>query len=277
MKIKKLTEGLAFNRRYKRIREPKVLGAVEYNRDTESNVIRELNAYGIKVEDITVDPVKYRKYFESADYLGRYPKYYPWNIKEKSLEHFVASELLGLNKEDVYIDIASENSCVPAVYGALFGCKSYAQDLSFPKGLHGDRIGGSAANMPVPDGFATKMALHCSLEHFEEDADMDFIKESSRVLKKGGRCCIVPLYLFDRYAIQTDPGVSNKEDFEKDAVVYCAKGWNNRHGRFYDPEHLKSRIIDNLKETSFNIFRITNAKEIDSSCYARFALLFEKK
>jgi len=46
-----------------------------------------------------------------------------------------------------------------------------------PRGINGNNIGGDAGNMPVKDGFATKMALHDALQCFEKDSDIEFIKE----------------------------------------------------------------------------------------------------
>ncbi|MCR4287209.1 MAG: methyltransferase type 11, partial [Deltaproteobacteria bacterium] len=61
------------------------------------------------------------------------------------------------------------------------------------------------------------------------------------------------------------------------AVVHFAKGWGNRHGRFYDPAHLKARVFDNLGARAHaTLYRVINAKKIDPSCYVRFALLIEK-
>ena len=69
--------------------------------------------------------------------------------------------------------------------------------------MHDHKIGGDAASLPVPDGFATKMALHCSLEHFESDSDIRFFQEAHRVLSPGGKLVVVPLYLTERYFILT--------------------------------------------------------------------------
>lgn len=258
------------------IRDPKVLGGVHYDDATDRKVLEGLATNGIRAVEMRIDAGEYREFFERAGYLKNYPRYYPKNIREKSLEHFIAAKLLALKKGDVYVDIASEASPVPEIYGRLYGLKAYRQDLSYPVGLNGDRIGGDASRMPVPGGFADKMALHCSFEHFEGGKDTDFIREASRVLKGGGRCAIVPLYLFERYAIQTDPGACWGVKFEEGVPVYCARGWANRHGRFYDAAHLKSRVLDNLGEMKYTLYRIVNAREIDTSCYARFALLLEK-
>jgi SAM-dependent methyltransferase len=228
--------------------------------------------------DFAVDVVEYNNYFTAARYQSDFPQYYPSNLPEKSLEHYIAAKLLQLTEHDVYIDIASEHSPVPDIYHRLFGVRAYRQDLAYPDGLHGDEIGGNAANMPVLDEFASKMALHCSFEHFEGDADMRFIRECNRVLQPGGAVCFVPLYLSEEYAIQTDPTTAVREavQFEEDAILQCAPGWGNRHGRFYDPVHVFMRIVPNLGQLHINLYRLANVQKAHPSCYARFAMLLSK-
>lgn len=95
--------------------------------------------------------------------------------------------------------------------------------MVFLEGIHVNDIGGDAGSMPVEDSFATKMALHFSLEHFEQDPDIRFIKEAIRVLRKGGKWCILPLYLFNRYAIKTDPSVLPRGDISFKNKSYRAQ------------------------------------------------------
>ena len=171
--------------------------------------------------------------------------------------------------------IASEGSPVPEIYQRLYGCATYAQDLAYAPGLHGNRIGSDAAALPLPDGSVTGIALHCSLEHFERDSDTGFIREAARILRIGGKVVIVPLYLHSTYSVVTDPLVSRGAhvDFEPDAVVMAVKGWGNRHGRFYDPAHLAARILSGTQAMVFRLSRLTNAGEVSASAYARFALV----
>ncbi|MBM3315795.1 class I SAM-dependent methyltransferase, partial [candidate division WOR-3 bacterium] len=167
----------------------------------------------------------------------------------------------------------------PEVYRALYQCAAYRQDLSYPAGVHGNRIGGDAGAMPLPDGFATRMAMHCSFEHFEGDADIRFMREAARVLRPGGRLCIVPLYLHDRYAVQTDPCAYRQGSvtFEPDAVLYCARGWGHRHGRNYDVPHLRSRVAENLSGLRMTTYVVRNEKAVHQSCYVKFIGLFVKQ
>jgi SAM-dependent methyltransferase len=242
------------------------------------HIIRELRTRNFQIAELTLDARAYHAYMDAAQYRRLYPGYYSWNVSEKSLEHFVAAQVLGLTSYDVYIDIASEHSPAPEIYARLFGCVCYRQDLAYPAGLHGDRISGDAAAMPVPDGFASKMALHCSFEHFERDADIRFVREINRVLRPGGKVCIAPLYLFDKYAILTDPVVSVREKvvFDHDAVVYCKPGWGNRHGRFCDPNHLETPVKKHLGNLRLTIYRVKNARAMDSNCYMQFAAVITK-
>jgi SAM-dependent methyltransferase len=129
--------------------------------------------------------------------------------------------------------------------------------------------------MPVPSSFASKMALHCSFEHFEGDADSRFIREIGRVLRPGGAVCFVPFYVAEDYFFLTDPVVADGSDvkFEAGVTVCGAPGWGNRFGRFYDAAHVGSRLLPHLGELKAQVFRIRNAQEVDPSCYVRFALM----
>ena len=258
-----------------------IKGAVPHDPQVHTEIRRELEKMGVDVVDFQICVNDFKDYLESAKYdtfHGYYNGGKASNFIEKALEHYLAAKLLNLSEDDIYIDIASANSPVPEIYSRLFGCKVYRQDLVYPAGIHGNAIGCDAGNMPVGDNFATKIALHCSFEHFEQDADIRFIQEASRVLKKGGKVCILPLYLFNKYSIQTDPrrwprdGIS----FDDDAVLYCAEGWGERHGRFYDVPHLKSRVINNLKGLQLTVYYILNEKEVAPSCYIKFMALLEK-
>lgn len=263
---------------YLRMRDPKQWGWVSSGHNVDKNILTQLASHRIQVVDFRIDVAEYHSYFESAEYKKRYPTYFATNIIEKSLEHFIAQKLLELTSSDVYIDIASAHSPVPEIYHRLYGAKTYAQDLKYPPGLHGERIGGNAAELPFENGTVNKMALHCSFEHFEGDSDTRYIRECARVLAPGGRVVVVPLYLSDIYGIHTNPLQSRRKPglYENDAVVGFVKGWGHPFGRQYDPAHLASRVIENGPGLQFQVYSIQNAKEVDDTCYVRYALVIHK-
>jgi hypothetical protein len=279
--ISRVKEAFAWNAYYDAIREPKTEGRVIVGRPMIDKIVEDLKSQSISVSEIDVDVPDFRHYLDAADYPSHWPYYDGGRAPkfiEKALEHYLAARLLNLCPDDILIDVANDNSPAPEIYHTLYGCTSYRQDLTFRRGIKGARIGGDAQKMPVRDKFATKLSLHCSFEHFEGDSDMGFVREAARVLARGGRLCIVPLYLFERYAIQTNPALMPRGgiEFEPDAVVYCSRGWRNRHSRCYDVGHFFQRIVQNLGDLSLTIYVIRNEKEVDQSCYVKFTALFTK-
>ncbi len=270
-----------WNYYYASVREPKIK-YLEWNPQF-TEIIKELKKNDFNVIDYKINLNDYKQFLKNAKY-HLFPKYYLTNLKRgalynKSVEHYLASKFLNLCENDIYIDVATCDSPAPEIYNDLYKCKVYRQDLIFPEGIRGNIIGGDACDMPLKDGFATKMALHCSFEHFERDSDMKFIKEANRVLKKGGKLCIVPLLLYQRYCIKSNCSfLTEKTDiFDNDAIVYCAKYFLVRFSRYYDISHLITRIKHNLKNLNLTIFVIQNEKEIHLSCNVKFVALFEKQ
>jgi SAM-dependent methyltransferase len=280
--IRKIKEKLLWNYYYTDLREPKTISNIPHESKIQKEIIGKLINKNFSIINFEIDVNDYRKYINNAEY-SKFPCYYGGgkgrNFIEKSLEHYLAAKFLDLNKDDIYIDIASSDSPAPEIYPKIYGCKAYRQDLDFPEGIQGNIIGGDAGEMPVDDGFASKMGLHCSFEHFELDSDIRFIKEASRVLKKGGKLCILPLYFFNKYSVQTDPSVlpGGGISFENDAILYCARGSGTRHSRFYDVPHFVTRIRNNLNGLKLTIYVVKNEKKVDPSCYVKFIGLFEKE
>jgi len=246
-----------------------------------SEYLEELKANNFQIKIIKPDVKDFVDYLKKADYhLFRH--YYSgrraYLIIEKALEHYLAAKLLNLTKEDVYIDVANYDSPAPDIYHKLYGCKTYRQDLVFPEGITGNRIGGDASNMPVEDGFATKMALHCSFECFEHDSDIKFIVESNRILRKGGKLCILPLYLFNQYAFKINPVMwpRGNAELERDVTIYCVKGWGTKFVRYYDVPTFISRIRSNLGNLKLTIYNVQPKGYLAGKTYVRIIALFEK-
>jgi len=280
--VAKFKGNILWDHYYQSVPGTKTEAWIPHDPQIHQKVVEELEGSGYNVRPYRIDIPGFRGYLERANYAN-FPDYYHGgkskNFVEKSVEHYLAAKFLDLSSDDIYIDVANAGSPVPEIYHGLFGCTVYRQDLVFPVGIKNNSIGGDAGQMPLPDGFATKMALHCSFEHFEQDSDIAFIREASRVLRTGGRLVIVPLYLFNEYAIQTDPIVLPKgsNPFDPQARIYCARGYGNRHGRFYSVAQFNSRIRNNLGPLRLTIHVIQNQGEVDPSCYVRFVAVLEKR
>ncbi|MBX7247289.1 MAG: class I SAM-dependent methyltransferase [Candidatus Sumerlaeaceae bacterium] len=241
-------------------------------------VRRHLGHSPLAFAELPVDVGAYRAWMTRADYGRFHPGYYAENIAEKSLEHFVATQLLDLQPGGVYLDVASQNGVAAEVYGRLYGVETLIQDISFPAGIHGREIGGDAGNLPLPNDSVDVMALHCSFEHFEGESDMAFIREAGRVLRPGGRCAIVPLYLFQHRLYLTNPLLSVPAGvrFDRGIVVHASREWGNRHGRFYSVRQFLRRVWANRGPLEVQIFEVPNAAEVSPTCYLRFAALLSK-
>jgi ubiquinone/menaquinone biosynthesis C-methylase UbiE len=142
-----------------------------------------------------------------------------------------------------------------------------------------NRIGGEASNIPVSDNFFKAATATCSVEHFESDSDIKFMKEMERVLMRGGKIVIVPLYMFIKPEIQADPKYCLAGDvkFDEDADIYCAKDWGNRYGRHYSASPLFRRLIEPNKNLEFKVYLLGNPEDIHSSVYCRFVLIGTQK
>ena len=243
-------------------------------------VMADLFAARFPVSTLAITGKEFQEFAEAAAYASRYPGYYAGNLAEKTLEHLVSFRLLEVGANDVFVDVASEGSPMPEIARRLYGATAYAQDIMYAPGVNEGKIGGDACAIPVTAGFATKVALTCSLEHFEGDGDTRLFIEMGRVLRPGGKVVVIPLYMFTRPAVQTDPRYSASAEvpFDPEATVFCADGWANRHGRFYSAASLLNRIAAPTRDLfDFAVFQIAGPDAIDPGIYARFALLATRK
>ena len=241
----------------------------------------QLAAAGLTLEPFTVDVDDFEAFVERAGY-AQLRDYYDGgrggNAREKYLEHYVSLELLAPEPGEVLIDVASMNSPFADICARMHGLETYRQDIMFEPGIDGHTIGGDAAAMPLPDGFADHLTLHCSFEHFEGDADSRFIREAERVLRPGGRLCSLPLYTTSAYAIQTHARrwTMHEIAFEPGDRVYVADHWGPPFARYYDADAFVARVVAHLGSMSLKLFGITNAREVDERCYLRYAMLITK-
>ena len=248
-----------------------------------TKTIAALSAGNIPVVADVLEDSEVDSFIDQAEYEFYYPAYYRGRdpvLLKKIREHYMAARLLGLQESDVYLDIASQYSPAPAIYERLFRCQVLRQDLEYPPGRNGRVIGGSAGEMPLEDGSISKMALHCSLEHFEGDEDIALIQDAERVLAVDGRLVIVPLYLSDQYFVVTQPLLwanlprEQWPSFPLDAVIYHSQSSGTRYERYYNVGHFVERLVQNTNmQVSIHSF---GDDQFCTPGQMRFAAVFQR-
>jgi hypothetical protein len=262
-----------------RFRDDTIVGAPN---EHPEHVARVLEAAGIPVDEWRIPEDGYRRYLRSApypDYYHRGPTGPDKFLGEKTLEHYVSLELAGATPTDVLIDVASHGGPFKDIARAITECGVYEQDLQFRHGIDGARIGGNAAAMPVPDGFANVMTLHCSFDHFEGSDDSGFVRESGRVLAPGGRVVILPLYLSDRFGAKVDPRLRLRGlGLNRGMCRFLMPGLGVRFSRVYDPVQLGERVLCPAEKAGlqWRLLRVRGARELVPGAYLNFALLLTR-
>ena len=246
----------------------------------DRRVQKSMERLGIPILPLDIDADQYKIYMQGARYRKRRPECYRQNFIEKTVEHFVGLSLLGVEHEDLLVDIGGSSSLVPEIFNELTGCEAFSQDIIYEPGIHKNRIGSDAADIPLPDSSVDKALAACTIEHFEGITDILWMREMSRLLKENGKCVIAPLYLNSFAYCVTDPfhALQGNVKFDEGIKVYARENFNNRHGRHYSPETLSERLIRrNRNSLKFEIYVLKNSREIAESVYCKYILLISKK
>ncbi|MBL63833.1 MAG: hypothetical protein CMI30_10555 [Opitutae bacterium] len=246
-------------------------------------IIEQFEREGVEVERHAIDYDAFAEW-EKQTYGKDFPNYYKDLHQKKCLEHYLSFELLELKGSEVLMDVASAISKMPDVAKKHYGIKKvYRQDLLNEPGVNGEIIGSNAADVPLPAESIDAMTLHNSFEHFENKADEGFIQEASRLLRPGGKVCIIPLFLSSQPYVGTSTAEMLREeripDFDEDAAVICnTKSKEHEYpifSRHYDPSTLGSRILRHAKN-SFST-RIIHFEDSRNLLSCPFCLFLTKK
>lgn len=223
---------------------------VDYPRNRD-----ELAAAGFDVIDQPVDRAAYDAWMAKIDYPGNFPFYtktFGKMLHDKSLQHFLSLESMQLTPESVYMDVASSISVFPDILKKFYGLATvWRQDMEYERGIHDDKIGSFGSSIPLDDASLDAIALHCSLEHFEGDEDVKFFAEAHRLLKPGGRLCVIPLYTANELSITTSPSVwaskyksyDDIPNFDKRATIFINDHKSQRQQKLYDAATLRSDLL----------------------------------
>ena len=184
------------------------------------------------------------------------------NVHKKGLEFFFSSLILDINENDIVLDAAGGRSN----YLKSVKLNSNTNELILTdhiyEGINEDKdgikiVGGNIASIHLSDSSVNKIACHHAFEHFKENTDISFIKESYRILKTGGVLVIIPLFLTDKYYECWN--IQRFNQFDTNSYLIIDKtstlpgGDEDGHfARLYSNESLNKRIIDSAKIIGFN-------------------------
>ena len=248
----------------------------------KESVERAFIEQGITPAPYSIDVDAYRQFVGKARYrTGAYGDYF----SEKSLEHFLSFQFSNLNEHSLVVDVANAGSSFPGIINDLFRCRVISNDLAFAPGefvvesWH-IRIGCNACSLPIKDASADLITIHCALEMFEGNDDINLVKEATRVLKPGGKMVIIPLYMNEIHHVLRDPKNTrrNQPDIDEGSVlIYRKDFWGVAFARFYSVDAFCKRIIANVKGNMlFNLYKIINAESVGSNVYLSWIGVFEK-
>lgn len=238
-----------------------------------------LRRAGLETERWTIPQAGFADYLRDADYPPTYHGGEGRLFGQKTLEHYASIALAEIAPSDVVVDVASNGGPFVDIVRCLTGAECYENDLQFPPGVHGQRIGGDAAAMPVPDGFADVMTLHCSFDHFEGPADTGYVRDAARVLRAGGRVVILPLYLTDVYGAKVDPRLRlTGLRLDPGMRRFLMPGLDVRFSRLYDPPRLEARVLRPAMDAGLvpTLLRVEGGEALVPGSYLNYALLLRK-
>ena len=247
-------------------------GSVEmrYEDFPYDKVLAGLEAKGLHPYELQLNLTDFRAYLKAARYEEYHPDYYagaPHYLLHKQVQHYLSTVITPVHGEVVWMDVASSQSPFAEILTRLYGIKVYRQDLAYPAGVTGLRIGSDAAAIPLAAGAVDRVSLHCSFEHFEGDADSIFMCEVARILSPGGSAAIIPLYLSNTHQILTNPSywLSRGVPSEAGSRITVSRDYWENHGRFYDLSSLERRVLKPLRSVmlDYRLIHVTAPTEMD--------------
>lgn len=200
---------------------------------------------------------------------------------EKVIEHYLAWKLLEIGSygpADVYVDVASAGSPWANILHAA-QINALALDLRARDGARPRFIQADATQMPFASASVRGMSLQCAFEMFAGDADSRFVAEAARVLRPGGRCLIVPLYMHTHHCGYSSTDQLESAQGDPGAVLYKTSGWAGiPFSRKYDAAQLKGRVVSAARRAglSCSVLVLDHSFAPNRKVYCHFMLMLER-
>lgn len=245
-----------------------------------------LLSLGVEIQEYTPAPDSFKtfrtEHWFPVDYHGGQNSGV-WD--EKLLEHWIASERLGLmsySSDGIYVDVAACNSPWAQELRKRKSISAFAIDLcevgALYKNLDFYRMENATATS-FADASVSGVSLHCAYEMFMGEDDRNLIAELARILRPGGKAVILPLYMHTHYCTYSTPEYFGKGCSDPTAVEYVRLEFRGvPSSRKYDAKRLKERVLEPIVRSgmSYRILVLRNKQKLGDGIYCHFILEIEK-
>ena len=174
---------------------------------------------------------------------------------KKMLEFFFSYKILEPAETDVFLDLAGgAYSYIPS----LSVKEKIIHDQHTPehlRALFGDDVrflSSDAGDIELPSSSVDKISSHHAFEHFEGDSDIECIREIQRLLSKGGKCCLVPIFLTGKYVEATNT-LDRGKQYDRRSIRVIDPTFRSSYTRFYDIQALEERVIGAIDHDQFDV------------------------
>lgn len=221
------------------------------------------NLRSVTVSRYDLNSGEYRRWLDK--YIPRWEKTYGTIHHKKPLEFFISFKLLELTGDDIFLDAAGgggsyieKTNCIKLILQDMVIADDKKRHLSKLLGSRIVFIEGNAGQMALPDNSVDKISCHHSFEHFQENADSQFISEVQRLLRLDGKCCIIPIFLADKY-VEVTREITFDRHFDPQShylidPTASIPGWDkDSYARIYDPEAFTRRVLDLIDRQRFDV------------------------
>lgn len=215
---------------------------------------------GVKLTYFNIDINDFEKWIKQ--YFPEFRMQFKHLLHKKLIEFYTTFTLLDSQPDDVIMDAAGG---LYTYLDKIESRKIYLQDIMISKALKNNLgkkvefIESDVCEINLPDNSIDKISCHHSFEHFQSDSDILFIKEIQRLLNMEGKCCILPIFIADRYIEVTNALTFNKKFdiksklvIDPTAIIPGGKE-SGRYSRIYNLNAFQERILNNIDYSNFKV------------------------
>jgi len=215
---------------------------------------------GPTIKELNLSANRYRDWVQK--YFPDFHQTFKNLYHKKLLELYTTFKVLNPQPSDTFMDAAGGEM----THLHWLNCRrKILQDIRISSsvrsrfGAEVEYLEGDAGTIGLPDKSIDKISCHHSFEHFQRDSDILFIKEVQRLLKPKGKCCIIPIFIGNKYLEITDIFTfDRKYDRQSKRLIdptatIAGRKFSGNYARIYDLESFQERILNKIDLSAFEV------------------------